>query len=131
MTLDTLRQLMTRYPEDRLSASAFQSSPLFDNILMNSIKFLDSFPEKTKNEKSSFLRGFVSVLPQFSDRIKKRKVDSILSFSNSGIAGSSQPCAGYGTTIVTAPEYFRHNSKHVATLLFRAGAADPQNYNPV
>jgi len=62
------------YPEDRLTASAFQQSPLFDNILMNSIRFLDSFPEKTKGEKSSFLRGFVSILPQFSDRIKQRKV---------------------------------------------------------
>jgi len=73
LTKDTLRQLLTRYPEDRLTASAFQRSPLFDNILMNSIRFLESFPEKTKNEKSSFLRGFISVLPQFSDRIKKRK----------------------------------------------------------
>jgi SCY1-like protein 2 len=71
---DTVRQLLTRYPHDRMSASAFQHSPLFDNILMNSIKFLDSFPEKTKSEKSSFLRGFVAVLPQFSDRIRQRKV---------------------------------------------------------
>jgi SCY1-like protein 2 len=57
-----------------MSAAAFQHSPLFDNILMNSIKFLDSFPEKSKNEKQSFLRGFVSILPQFSDRIRQRKI---------------------------------------------------------
>jgi len=71
---DTLRQLLTRFPKDRLSASAFQHSTLFDNILMNSIKFLDSFPEKTMSEKQSFLRGFVAVLPQFSDRVQHRKV---------------------------------------------------------
>ena len=71
---DTVRNLLTRSPHDRLSSSAFQQSPIFDNILMNSIKFLDSFPEKTKSEKTAFLRGFVSVLPQFSDRIRHRKV---------------------------------------------------------
>ena len=71
---DTLRQLLTRYPNDRLTASAFQHSPLFDNILMNSIKFLDAFPEKSKNDKTSFLRGFVGILPQFSDRIRQRKI---------------------------------------------------------
>jgi SCY1-like protein 2 len=74
LTLDTLRQLLTRYPDDRLTASAFQHSPLFDNILMNSIRFLDSFPEKSKNEKTSFLRGFVGIIPQFSDRIRQRKI---------------------------------------------------------
>lgn len=74
LMLDTVRQLLTRYPHDRISASGFQHSPLFDNILMNSIKFLDSFPEKTKSEKTSFLRGFVAILPQFSDRIRHRKV---------------------------------------------------------
>ncbi|BFZ60156.1 hypothetical protein YB2330_001178 [Saitoella coloradoensis] len=69
-----LPQLLTRRPVNRLSASAFQSSKFSDNILMNTIRFLEAFPEKSDHEKASFMRGLLRVLPQFPDRVLQRKV---------------------------------------------------------
>lgn len=71
---DVLPQLLTRRPANRLSAHAFQSSPFFDNILMNSIRFLDSFPEKTTSERQAFLKGLKSVIPQFPPRVLTKKI---------------------------------------------------------
>lgn len=71
---DVLPQLLTRRPANRLSANAFQSSPFFDNLLMNSIRFLDSFPEKTTSERQSFMRGLQTVIPQFPPRVLNKKI---------------------------------------------------------
>ena len=128
---DTVRQLLTRSPHDRLSASAFQQSPLFDNILMNSIKFLDSFPEKTKNEKTSFLRGFLSILPQFSDRIRLRKVSALTILADLDSTGSARPCSRYGFIAFIAAQYIRHNQDHVPIILFGQGVANGQRHHQV
>lgn len=71
---DVLPQLLTRRPANRLSANAFQSSPFFDNILMKSIRFLDSFPEKTASERQSFMRGLQTVIPEFPPRVLTKKI---------------------------------------------------------
>ncbi|CCG81569.1 putative Protein kinase Scy1 [Taphrina deformans PYCC 5710] len=71
---DVLPQLLTRRPANRLSASAFQSSPFFDNILMNSIRFLDAFPEKTASERQGFMKGLQTVIPQFPPRVLTKKI---------------------------------------------------------
>ncbi|BFZ57630.1 Protein kinase domain-containing protein ppk32 [Savitreella phatthalungensis] len=71
---DVIPQLLTRRPAHRLSAQAFATSPFFDNILMNSIRFLDAFPEKTASERQSFMRGLGSVIPQFPPRVLTKKI---------------------------------------------------------
>lgn len=71
---DVLPRLITRRPAQRMSAREFQESAFFDNILVSTIRFLDSFPAKTANEKSQFLRGLNKVLPSFPKSVMEKKV---------------------------------------------------------
>lgn len=43
---------------------------------MSTLNFLDSsnFASKPREEKASFLKGLLRVLPGFSDRLKRRKI---------------------------------------------------------
>lgn len=74
--LDLLAGLLTRYPGSRLTAAQFQSSGYFNNILVSTLKFMerDTFSAKQREERVSFLKGLLKVLPQFSDRLLRRKV---------------------------------------------------------
>ncbi|KAK1759690.1 kinase-like domain-containing protein [Echria macrotheca] len=69
-----LPRLITRRPAQRMTAKEFQQSEYFDNILVSTIRFLDSFPAKTPNEKQSFLRGLIKVLPSFPKSVMEKKV---------------------------------------------------------
>ena len=69
-----LPRLLTRRPVQRMTAKEFQQSEYFDNILVSTIRFLDSFPAKTPNEKQSFLRGLIKVLPSFPKSVMEKKV---------------------------------------------------------
>ena len=69
-----LPRLITRRPAQRLTAKEFQESEYFDNILVSTIRFLDTFPAKTPGEKSSFLRGMVKVLPSFPKSVLEKKL---------------------------------------------------------
>ncbi|KAL9087658.1 MAG: hypothetical protein Q9165_006582 [Trypethelium subeluteriae] len=71
---DALPKLITRRPVGRFSAREFQESRFFDNILVSTIRFLDSLPAKTPNEKVQFLRGLPKLLPQFPDSVMERKL---------------------------------------------------------
>lgn len=71
---EVLPRLITRRPAQRMSAREFQQSEYFDNILVSTIRFLDSFPAKTANEKSQFLRGLNKVLPSFPKSVMEKKV---------------------------------------------------------
>ncbi|KAF2232710.1 hypothetical protein EV356DRAFT_449795 [Viridothelium virens] len=71
---DALPKLITRRPAGRFSAREFQESRFFDNILVSTIRFLDSLPAKTPNEKVQFLRGLPKILPQFPDSVMERKL---------------------------------------------------------
>lgn len=73
---ELLSSLFTRFPGSRLTASTFQTSTYFNNILVSTLKFLerDSFAARTKEEKAQFLKGLLKILPQFSDRLSRRKV---------------------------------------------------------
>lgn len=73
-----LPRLITRRPVDRLTARELQQSQFFDNILVSTIRFLDSLPAKTPNEKSQFMRGLPRVLPQFPISVLEKKVLSAL-----------------------------------------------------
>ncbi|KAF4124370.1 SCY1-like protein 2 [Geosmithia morbida] len=69
-----LPRLITRRPAQRLTAKEFQESEYFDNVLVSTIRFLDSFPAKTPNEKNQFLRGLVKVLPSFPKSVIEKKL---------------------------------------------------------
>ena len=75
---DLLSKLLTRRPANRLTAREFQQSSYFDNILVSTLRFLDSLPAKTPSEKSSFMRGLLRVLPQFPKSVLEKKVIPIL-----------------------------------------------------
>lgn len=71
---NVLPRLLTRRPAGRMTAREFQQSDYFDNILVSTIRFLDSFPAKTANEKQAFLRGLIKVLPSFPKSVMEKKV---------------------------------------------------------
>lgn len=74
----TLPRMLTRRPAQRLTASEFQQSDYFDNILVNTMRFLDAFPAKTPAEKSQFMKGLSRVMPQFPPSILGKKILGVL-----------------------------------------------------
>ncbi len=70
----TLPQLLARRPVQRMTAREFQQSAYFDNILINTIRFLDALPAKTSSEKAQFMRGLGRVMPQFPASVLGKKV---------------------------------------------------------
>ena len=74
LTNSVLPRLITRRPAQRMTAKEFQQSAYFDNILISTIRFLDSLPAKTPNEKSQFMRGLSRVLPSFPKSVLEKKV---------------------------------------------------------
>ncbi|KAF7860784.1 hypothetical protein EAF04_008302 [Stromatinia cepivora] len=74
MTGEVLPRLITRRPAQRMTAKEFQQSAYFDNILISTIRFLDSLPAKTPNEKAQFMRGLSRVLPSFPKSVMEKKV---------------------------------------------------------
>ncbi|KKK23429.1 hypothetical protein P175DRAFT_0465618 [Aspergillus ochraceoroseus IBT 24754] len=73
-----LPRLITRRPSQRLTAREFQESQYFDNILVSTIRFLESLPAKNPNEKSQFMRGLQRVLPEFPVSVLERKLLGVL-----------------------------------------------------
>ncbi|KAJ5653464.1 hypothetical protein N7490_000467 [Penicillium lividum] len=73
-----LPRLITRRPAQRMNARDFQQSPYFDNVLVSTIRFLESLPTKNASEKSQFLRGLQRVLPDFPVSVLERKVLGVL-----------------------------------------------------
>ncbi|KAL4879801.1 kinase-like domain-containing protein [Aspergillus karnatakaensis] len=69
-----LPRLITRRATQRLTAREFQQSQYFDNILVSTIRFLESLPAKNPNEKAQFMRGLQRVLPEFPVSVLERKL---------------------------------------------------------
>ncbi|KAL2816146.1 hypothetical protein BJX63DRAFT_388448 [Aspergillus granulosus] len=69
-----LPRLITRRAAQRLTAREFQQSQYFDNILVSTIRFLESLPAKNAAEKSQFMRGLQRVLPEFPVTVLERKL---------------------------------------------------------
>ena len=69
-----LPRLITRQPAQRMNAREFQESRFFNSILVSAIRFLDSLPAKTPNEKSQFMRGLPRFLDQFPRSVLDKKV---------------------------------------------------------
>ncbi|CAL3968917.1 hypothetical protein PZA11_004871 [Diplocarpon coronariae] len=74
LTSSVLPRLITRRPAQRMTAKDFQQSAYFDNVLISTIRFLDSLPAKTPNEKAQFMRGLSRVLPSFPKSVLEKKV---------------------------------------------------------
>jgi SCY1-like protein 2 len=74
VTNGVLDRLITRRPAQRLDAREFQQAQYFDNILVSTIRFLDSLPAKTPNEKSQFMRGLPRILNQFPKSVMEKKI---------------------------------------------------------
>lgn len=74
----TLPRVLARRPAGRMSAAEFQQSEYFDNILVNTMRFLDGLPAKTPLEKQQFMRGLSRVMPQFPVSVLEKKVLSVL-----------------------------------------------------
>ena len=74
ISTSVLPHLITRRPAERLSAREFQEARYFDNILVSAIRFLDSLPAKTPNEKAQFMRGLARILPQFPSSVLEKKI---------------------------------------------------------
>ncbi|KAI5288243.1 hypothetical protein KEM54_005358 [Ascosphaera aggregata] len=66
--------LLARRPAQRMNSREFQQSRYFDNVLVSTIGFLESFPAKTQSEKAQFLRGLRRVLDEFPGAVLQRKV---------------------------------------------------------
>lgn len=78
---EVIRLLLARHPNQRMDPVSFQNSKYFDNLLVSTMKFLESFPEKTREEKAQFMKGLSRVLGQFPERVLKRKVASCVSLA--------------------------------------------------
>ncbi|WWC60474.1 uncharacterized protein I303_103047 [Kwoniella dejecticola CBS 10117] len=73
---DLLPRLLTRHPSNRISLASLPSHPFFSSLAISTLSFLDAttFASKPREEKATFLRGLVRVLPTFSERLRKGKV---------------------------------------------------------
>lgn len=71
---DLLPQMLARYPTNRISLSELKNSPLFDNILIRTINFLDDFPAKLPAEQQAFMSGFSKLIDQFPKSVLQKKI---------------------------------------------------------
>ncbi|WRT65846.1 uncharacterized protein IL334_002797 [Kwoniella shivajii] len=73
---DLLPRLLTRHPSNRISLASLPSHSFFSSLAISTLNFLDAttFASKPREEKATFLRGLVRVLPTFSERLRKGKV---------------------------------------------------------
>ncbi|KAJ1978665.1 Protein kinase domain-containing protein ppk32 [Dimargaris verticillata] len=69
-----VRHLLARDPSQRLPLADFQNSQYFDNVLMSTIKYLETLVEKSKENKIAFMEGLPRILPQYPERVLKRKI---------------------------------------------------------
>ncbi|KAF8644148.1 hypothetical protein AX16_008675 [Volvariella volvacea WC 439] len=71
-----LKQLITRYPNDRPTPSTLPTHSFFSSLPISTLNFLDrsNFTAKTREEKISFMKGLVSVLDRFSEGLRTRKI---------------------------------------------------------
>ncbi|KZF26331.1 hypothetical protein L228DRAFT_10249 [Xylona heveae TC161] len=74
LATSVLPRLICRRPAQRLNALEFQQSTFFDNILVSTIRFLETLPAKSATEKTQFMRGLQRILPQFPKSVLEKKV---------------------------------------------------------
>lgn len=59
-----------------MTLQSLPNHPFFSSLAISTLNFLDptTFASKPREEKATFLRGLVRVLPNFSERLKKGKI---------------------------------------------------------
>ncbi len=70
----TLQNMLSPEPTQRPAAALIAKNKHFDNVLLNSIKYLENLCEKNQLHKAQFLKGLTKVLPQFPERVLVKKV---------------------------------------------------------
>lgn len=60
----------------RPTAADLQSNPCFEGVLVSNMRFLETLIERTPEERIRFFQGLIRVLPQYPERVLKRKVSS-------------------------------------------------------
>ncbi|XAO23468.1 hypothetical protein I312_102246 [Cryptococcus bacillisporus CA1280] len=73
---DLLPRLLTRHPSTRISLLSLPSHSFFSSLAISTLNFLDptTFASKPREEKATFLRGLIRVVPTFSERLRKGKM---------------------------------------------------------
>ncbi|KAI5119329.1 hypothetical protein M0805_000559 [Coniferiporia weirii] len=73
---ELLSSLVTRNALNRSTPSTLPSHPFFSSLSISTLNFLDrsNFASKSREEKISFMKGLVGVLPKFSEGLKTRKI---------------------------------------------------------
>ncbi|KAG9015727.1 hypothetical protein FRB95_009223 [Tulasnella sp. JGI-2019a] len=68
--------LVTPKPMARLSAQTLPTHSFFSSLAISTLNFLDrsNFASKTREEKVAFMKGLNTVLPRFSEGMKRRKI---------------------------------------------------------
>ncbi|KAJ2766447.1 Protein kinase domain-containing protein ppk32, partial [Coemansia nantahalensis] len=67
-----VRAVLVRAPAQRASLTQFQGCAYFDNVLVATLRFLETLVEQPAGQKAAFLRGLPRVLPQFPPRVVRR-----------------------------------------------------------
>ncbi|KAI0244773.1 Protein kinase domain-containing protein ppk32, partial [Massospora cicadina] len=69
-----VRKLTARQPSERPSANAIESSPAFDNLLVKTMRFLETLAGHPPEHKVNFFLGLRDILPQFPERLLLKKI---------------------------------------------------------
>ncbi|EJT98337.1 hypothetical protein DACRYDRAFT_57369 [Dacryopinax primogenitus] len=74
--LDLVNHLVTRSPANRLTTATLPQQPFFSSLAISTLNFLErsTFSAKPKEEKATFMKGLLKVLPRFSEGLKRRKI---------------------------------------------------------
>ncbi|KZO99308.1 kinase-like protein [Calocera viscosa TUFC12733] len=74
--LDLVKHLVTRTPAGRLTTTTLPQQPFFSSLAISTLNFLErsTFSAKPKEEKATFMKGLLKVLPRFSEGLKRRKI---------------------------------------------------------
>ncbi|KAI9298313.1 kinase-like protein [Neoconidiobolus thromboides FSU 785] len=71
---DTVYKLINRNPNQRLNLSQFQESPSFNNVLIKSIRYLDTLMQQPVDNKAKFMQGLNKILNQFPEKVLLKKI---------------------------------------------------------
>ncbi|KAG9045662.1 hypothetical protein FS837_005902 [Tulasnella sp. UAMH 9824] len=68
--------LVTAKTHNRLSAQTLPTHSYFSSLAISTLNFLDrsNFASKSREEKIAFMKGLTTVLPRFSEGMKRRKI---------------------------------------------------------
>ena len=71
-----ISSLITPSPLTRLTTETIKTHAWFSGVAVSTLNFLDpaTFTPKPREEKIAFMKGLQTVLPRFSEGMRKRKI---------------------------------------------------------